>query len=118
DLWITPVDVAQLIVGHSQYRNAVASGEVIGMRTPPDATLYMKGRPRGVSLELLNDFKLAPKENPYENVLCGDGCTSGKHRDRGFEWSRESGRGEQLADGRGSGTELPATAEGKSVGHV
>ena len=34
------------------------------------ATLYMKGRPNGVSLELFQDFKFATEGEPYENLLC------------------------------------------------
>ncbi len=47
------------------------------------ATQSMKGRPRGVSLELFNDFKLTSEGEPYENVLCWHGRASRNHRDRG-----------------------------------
>ena len=46
------------------------------------ATLYMKGRPRDVSLELFEDFKLASEGEPYENVLCWHGRASRNDRDR------------------------------------
>ena len=47
------------------------------------ATLYMKGRPSDVSLELFKDFKLASEGEPYENVLCWHGRASRNDRDRG-----------------------------------
>ena len=47
------------------------------------ATLYMKGRPSDVSLELFKDFKLATQGEPYENVLCWHGRASRNDRDRG-----------------------------------
>ena len=47
------------------------------------ATLYMKGRPRDVSLELFEDFKLASEGEPNENVLCWHGRASRNDRDRG-----------------------------------
>jgi hypothetical protein len=47
------------------------------------ATLYMKGRPIDVSLELFEDFKLASQGEPYENVLCWHGRASRNDRDRG-----------------------------------
>jgi len=46
------------------------------------ATLYMKGRPVDVSLELIKDFKLASQGEPYENVLCWHGRASRNDRDR------------------------------------
>src|SRR6266436_4256667 len=55
----------------------------------PVATLYMKGRPRGDSLELFYDFKFDTEGEPYENVLCGNGRASSKYHDRGLEWSRQ-----------------------------
>src|SRR5947208_16527248 len=57
----------------------------------PVATLYMKGRPSGDSLELFYDFKFATEGEPYENVLCWNGRTSRKHCDGGIEWSRQGG---------------------------
>ena len=47
------------------------------------ATLYMKGRPMEVSLELFKDFKLASQGEPHENVLCWPGRASRNDRDRG-----------------------------------
>ena len=46
------------------------------------ATLYMKGRPSDVSLELFTDLKLASEGEPYENVLCWHGRASRNDRDR------------------------------------
>ena len=46
------------------------------------ATLYMKGRPIDVSLELFEDLKLASEGEPYENVLCWHGRASRNDRDR------------------------------------
>ena len=47
------------------------------------ATLYMKGRPSDVSLELFKDFKLTSEGEPYENVLCWHGRASRNDRDGG-----------------------------------
>src|SRR6266516_1874287 len=74
--------------GVGQLRNAQSAS--IPFKKPP-ATLYMKGRPRGVSLELFYDFKLETKGEPYENVLCRYGRASSKYRDRSFEWIWEGG---------------------------
>jgi hypothetical protein len=46
------------------------------------ATLYMKGRPSDVSLELFKDLKLASQGEPYENVLCWHGRASRNDCDR------------------------------------
>jgi|GEM_PF-3428353 len=46
-------------------------------------TLYMKGRPSDVSLELFRDFKLTSEGEPYENVLCWHGRASRNDRDGG-----------------------------------
>jgi hypothetical protein len=51
----------------------------------PVATLYMKGRPSGDSLDLFYDFKFATEGEPYENVLFWNGRASSKHCDAGIE---------------------------------
>src|SRR5437868_14149026 len=61
----------------------------VALQSYPVATLYMKGRPSGDSLELFYDFKFATEGEPYENVLCRHGRASSKHSDRGIEWSRQ-----------------------------
>src|SRR5712664_32046 len=86
------------MLGHGDYtvknqlcqnRERLRPDHGIKLRVDPIATLYMKGRPSGASLELFYDFKFATEGEPYENVLCGNGRASSKHHDCGIEWSRQ-----------------------------
>src|SRR5437870_4002727 len=70
-------------------RVTIPAISILVIRCDPVATLYMKGRPSGDSLELFYDFKFGTEGEPYENVLCGNGRASSKYCDRGIEWSRQ-----------------------------
>src|SRR2546428_12643525 len=85
------------------------------VRCDPVATLSMKGRPSGDSLELFYDFKFATEGEPYENVLCGNGRASSKHSDRGTEWSRQSSDAISDRDWSSAGARLSQTAAWQSV---
>src|SRR5229473_1250205 len=80
----------------------------------PVATLYMKGRPRGDSLELFYDYKFGTEGEPYENVLCGNGRASSKYCDRGLEWSRQGSDAISDRDWSRAGARLSQTAARES----